>query len=106
MTPPSPLRWRMITLAFLATMINYLDRQTLSVAAPTLREQFHMSNEVYSRVVTAFLFADTILNGASGPLIDKLGTRVGYGLCVLWWSLAAAMHALARGPVSLGVYRF
>ena len=96
----------MIALAFLATMINYLDRQTLSVAAPALREQFHMSNEVYSRIVTAFLLAYTIMNGASGPLIDRLGTRLGYGLCVLWWSLAAAMHALARGPVSLGIYRF
>jgi ACS family hexuronate transporter-like MFS transporter len=96
----------MITLAFLATMINYLDRQTLSVAAPILREQFHMSNEVYSRVVTAFLFAYTIMNGGSGPLIDRLGTRLGYGLCVLWWSLAAALHALARGPLSLGAFRF
>jgi ACS family hexuronate transporter-like MFS transporter len=106
MTNPSPLRWRMIALAFLATMINYLDRQTLSVAAPTLREQFHMSNEVYSRVVTAFLLAYTIMNGASGPLIDRLGTRIGYGLCVAWWSIAAAMHALATGPLSLGAYRF
>jgi ACS family hexuronate transporter-like MFS transporter len=87
-------------------MINYLDRQTLSVAAPTLREQFHMSNEDYSRVVSAFLFAYTIMNGASGPIIDRLGTRVGYGLCVAWWSVAAALHALARGPVSLGIYRF
>src|SRR5215471_12378761 len=86
-TTPSPLRWRMIALAFLATVINYLDRQTLSVAAPMLREQFHMSNEVYSRVVTAFLFAYTIMNGGSGPLIDRLGARLGYGLCVLWWSL-------------------
>ncbi len=103
---PSPLRWRMISLAFLATVINYLDRQTLSVAAPILREQFHMSNEDYSRVVSAFLFAYTIMNGASGPLIDKLGTRIGYGLCVAWWSVAAALHALARGPVSLGAFRF
>src|SRR5215813_8465793 len=102
----SPLRWRMIALAFFATVINYLDRQTLSVAAPLLREQFHMSNEVYSRVVTAFLFAYTIMNGGSGPLIDRLGTRLGYGLCVLWWSAAAALHALARGPLSLGAFRF
>ena len=106
MTAPSPLRWRMISLAFLATVINYLDRQTLSVAAPILREQFHMSNEDYSRVVSAFLFAYTIMNGLSGPLIDRLGTRIGYGLCVAWWSVSAALHALARGPVSLGAFRF
>src|SRR6185436_10705768 len=52
---PSPLRWRMIGLAFWATAINYLDRQTLSVAAPVLSEQFHMSDVDYSRVTTAFL---------------------------------------------------
>src|ERR1035438_9353990 len=102
----SPLRWRMIGLAFFATAINYLDRQTLSVAAPILREQFHMSNEGYSRVVSAFLFAYTIMNGLSGPMIDRLGTRLGYGLCVAWWSIAAALHAFARGTFSLGVFRF
>jgi ACS family hexuronate transporter-like MFS transporter len=96
----------MISLAFLATVINYMDRQTLSVAAPILRDEFHMSNEVYSRVVTAFLLAYTIMNGASGPLIDRLGTKLGYGLCVAWWSIAAALHALSRGALSLGVFRF
>jgi ACS family hexuronate transporter-like MFS transporter len=96
----------MISLAFFATMINYLDRQTLSVAAPILREQFHMSNQGYSHVVSAFLFAYTIMNGLSGPMIDRLGTRLGYGLCVAWWSLAAALHAFARGTLSLGVCRF
>ena len=83
---PSKLRWRMIALCFWATVINYLDRQTLSVAAPALRDEFHMSNVEYSRVVFAFLLAYTIMNGVSGPLIDRLGTKLGYGLCVLWWS--------------------
>jgi ACS family hexuronate transporter-like MFS transporter len=96
----------MISLAFWATAINYLDRQTLSVAAPALREQFHMSNVDYSRVVFAFLLAYTIMNGVSGPLIDRLGTRLGYGLCVAWWSVAAMLHAFARGALSLGAFRF
>ena len=65
-------RWLMISLAFWATVINYLDRQALSVAAPVLREQFQMSNEVYSRIVFAFLLAYTVANGVSGPLIDRL----------------------------------
>jgi len=103
---PSPLRWRMISLAFWATVINYLDRQALSVAAPALREQFHMSNLDYSHVLTAFLLAYTIMNGISGPLIDRLGTRLGYGLCVAWWSVAAVLHAFARGTLSLGAFRF
>ena len=96
----------MISLAFWATVINYLDRQTLSVAAPVLREQFHMSNVEYSRVVFAFLLAYTIMNGVSGPLIDKLGTRLGYALCIAWWSVAALLHAFARGALSLGAFRF
>src|SRR5580704_9032843 len=96
----------MVSLAFWATVINYLDRQTLSVAAPVLREQFHMSNEQYSHVVIAFLLAYTIMNGVSGPLIDKLGTRLGYALCIAWWSVAAILHAFARGALSLGAFRF
>jgi MFS transporter, ACS family, hexuronate transporter len=99
-------RWLMISLAFWATVINYLDRQTLSVAAPVLREQFHMSNVEYGRVVSAFMFAYTIMNGLSGPMIDRLGTRLGYALCIAWWSMAAVLHTFARGAVSLGVYRF
>jgi ACS family hexuronate transporter-like MFS transporter len=103
---PSPRRWLMISLAFWATVINYLDRQTLSVAAPVLREQFHMTNTVYSRVLFGFLLAYTIMNGVSGPLIDRLGTRLGYALCMAWWSVAALLHALARGALSLGIFRF
>ena len=96
----------MIALAFCATAINYLDRQTLSVAAPVLADQFGMSDIAYSRITTAFLLAYTIMNGISGPLIDRLGTRLGYALCVGWWSAAAMLHALARGAFSLGVFRF
>ena len=76
-------RWGMIALVFFATMINYLDRQALSVAAPVLREQFHMTNVEYSRIVFAFMLAYTIMNGVSGPLVDRLGTRLGYALCMV-----------------------
>ena len=96
----------MIAFAFLATLINYLDRQTLSVASPVIRQQFHMSNTAYSRVLFAFLLAYTIMNGVSGPLIDRLGTRLGYALCMAWWSVAALLHAFARGAFSLGAFRF
>jgi ACS family hexuronate transporter-like MFS transporter len=95
----------MIGLAFWATVINYLDRQTLSVAAPVLQERFHITDEAYGWVVSAFLGAYTIMNGASGPLIDRLGTKIGYGLCVAWWSVAAALHALTTGAWSLGIFR-
>ncbi len=100
------LRWLMISLAFLATVVNYLDRQTLSVAAPVLLDQFHMDSIDYSRIVSAFLFAYTIMNGVSGPLIDRLGTRSGYALCMLWWSISSILHVFATGAFSLGVFRF
>jgi ACS family hexuronate transporter-like MFS transporter len=96
----------MIGLAFLATVINYLDRQTLSVAAPVLIEQFHMSNVAYSRVLFGFLLAYTIMNAVSGPMIDRLGTRTGYAVCMAWWSASSVLHALAKGPLSLGIFRF
>ncbi len=96
----------MIGLVFLATLINYLDRQALSVAAPVLREEFSMSNVTYSRIVFAFMLAYTIMNGVSGPLIDRLGTRLGYALCMFWWSVSAIAHAFATGPWSLGAARF
>jgi ACS family hexuronate transporter-like MFS transporter len=70
-------RWLMISLTFFATLINYLDRQTLSVVAPVLRDQFHMDSIGYSRVVSAFLPTYTIMNGFYGPLTDRLGTRTG-----------------------------
>ena len=96
----------MISFAFWATVINYLDRQTLSVAAPELREQFHMSNVEYSRVVFAFLLAYTLSNGISGLVIDRLGTKLGYALCMAWWSVAALLHGFATGGLSLGMFRF
>ncbi|MBC7368908.1 MAG: MFS transporter [Undibacterium sp.] len=99
-------RWVMVGFAFLATVINYLDRQTLSVAAPALREEFHLSNVAYSRVIFGFLLAYTIMNGVSGALIDRLGSKVGYAICVAWWSAAAMLHAFAQGALSLWFFRF
>jgi len=106
MTAASKSRWVMIGLVFLATVINYLNRQTLSVVAPVITEQFHMSNVDYSRVVFAFMLAYTVMNGISGPMVDRLGTKLGYAVCMAWWSIATMLHSLARGVFSLGVYRF
>lgn len=103
---PSRLRWVMIGFAFFATVINYLDRQTLSVTAPLLKEEFRMSDEHYGLVLSAFMLAYTVMNGLSGPLIDRVGTRLGYALCMAWWSAAGILHMFARGPFSLGACRF
>ena len=103
---PARVRWVMIGFAFAATVINYLDRQTLSVVAPALRDEFQMSNEAYGYVLSAFMLAYTVSNGLSGPLLDRLGTRLGYALCMAWWSTAGILHALATGPWSLAGARF
>ncbi len=99
-------RWVVITLAFFATVVNYLDRQTLSVIAPELKRQFQMTDETYGLILSAFMLAYTVMNGVSGPIIDRIGTKLGYGICIAWWSTAGMLHALATGPVSLGIYRF
>ena len=105
--PYSPrLRWPMIALVFLATAIIYVDRQALSIVAPILINLYHMSNGMYSRIVFAFMIAYTLMNGISGPLIDRLGTRRGYALTTLWWSISAALHAVTTGAWSLAVFRF
>ncbi len=99
-------RWAMVGLVFLATLINYLDRQTLSVAAPVIIDQFHLTNVQYSAIIFAFMLAYTLMNGVSGPMVDRLGSKLGYTVCIAWWSIAAMLHALARSALSFGVFRF
>lgn len=103
---PGGARWLFIALAFAATALNYLDRQSLSVLAPVLEAQLRMSNVQYGQVVAAFMLAYTIMNGVSGPAIDRLGTKFGYLLTVAWWSLAEVLHVFVRGTAGLAVCRF
>jgi ACS family hexuronate transporter-like MFS transporter len=99
-------KWWLLSFAFAATVINYLDRQTLSVMAPLLLQKFHISALSYGRIIALFMFAYTIMNGISGRLLDRLGTRVGYALTVAVWSAAELLHAFTAGAVSLGIFRF
>ena len=100
------LRWLMIAMAFISTAIIYADRQTLSVTAPVLLVRFHMTNQSYARVIFAFMLAYTLGNGVFGYILDRLGTRWGFALTMLWWSVAEMLHAFSRGAWSLGAYRF
>jgi ACS family hexuronate transporter-like MFS transporter len=100
------LRWWIAGLLFLATIINYVDRQTLSVLAPILRDQFRMSNTDYSRIVFAFLLAYTFGQSGSGKIMDWLGTRRGFSLAMVWWALAAMLHATANSILHFGLFRF
>jgi ACS family hexuronate transporter-like MFS transporter len=102
----SKSRWLMLAFAFVATVINYLDRQTLSVLAPVMLERFKISATTYSHIIFAFMLAYTVMNGVSGPLLDRLGSKVGYALTIAWWSAAEMLHAFSGGAISLGVFRF
>jgi len=99
-------KWLLLSFAFLATVINYLDRQTLSVMAPVLLEEFHISAQRYSYIVSAFMLAYTLANGVSGRLLDRLGTKAGYAWTMAWWSAAEMLCALSAGALSLGIFRF
>lgn len=99
-------QWLVLGMAFLATVINYLDRQTLSVMAPLLLEKFHISAETYSDIIFAFMLAYTVMNGVSGRLLDRLGSKIGYALTIAWWSAAEVLHAFSGGALSLGAFRF
>ncbi len=99
-------KWWMLSFAFLATVINYLNRQTLSVMAPVLLQQFRISATSYSRIVFAFMLAYTVMNGISGRLLDRLGTRIGYGLTIAFWSAAEILNAFSAGALSLGIFQF
>lgn len=65
-----------------------------------------MNDVAYARVVSVFMLAYTLSNGLSGPIIDRLGTKLGYSICMAWWSAAAMLHALARSTLGLGICRF
>ncbi len=103
----SPRRaWVLCLLLFFAAALCFLDRQVLSVLAPTITAEFGMSNTVYSRVVFMFVLSYTIMLALGGRVMDALGTRRGLTLSVGFWSLASAAHAFVTGPVSLGLARF
>lgn len=106
-SPPrgARLRWFICGLLFLATAINYIDRFALSFLAKPLQDEFHWSNADYGRVLFVFQACYAVMNVGWGGIMDRLGIRLGYTLAVIWWSLAAMGHALARSVVGFGVWR-
>ncbi len=100
------LRWWIVGLVFLATLINYIDRLTISVLAPVITRDLGLTNTEFGGIITWFLLAYTISQGLSGKLYDRVGTRLGFVFSIIVWSLAAMAHAFARGLTSLSVFRF
>ena len=100
------LRWWVVSLIFFASVLNYVDRQALSILAPTVQQELGLSNEDYAAVLNAFLVAYTLALILSGKIVDRFGVRLSLALFVGWWSIANILTGFARSAASLGVCRF
>jgi len=105
-TRPSTWRWYICAALFVATALNYLDRQVFSTLAPDLQTAIGWSELGYGRMVVAFQLAYSGMMLASGPIIDLLGTQRGLAAAVGLWSIVEAAHAYVRTPFAFGVARF
>jgi ACS family hexuronate transporter-like MFS transporter len=99
------LRWWIISLIFIATVINYVDRTAFALLWPQMGEDLGMDNSDYALMLNVFMITYAASKFLSGRLYDKIGTRIGFTLSILIWSLAAAFHAVARGIISLSIVR-
>ena len=99
------LRWVMIGLIFLATVINYIDRQTVSVLKTSISTDLGLSNADYAAIQNSFLVLYGISQMVSGRLYDRIGTRLGFIFSIVVWSAGAIAHALARTAGEFRVFR-
>lgn len=100
------LKWWICTLLFLATLVNYLDRQTLAVATPEIAREFDLNNQDIALINNAFTAAYTIGQLLMGRFVDILGTKAGFAFIMVFWSAAGILCSTARGALSLSIYRF
>lgn len=105
------LRWGVIALIALATVINYIDRQSLPVLWPDIAEDLYPDKTaderkaIYAIISTVFIFSYAFGQAIFGKIFDKVGTRIGFTLSIGFWSVATALHAFAKGVVSLSIFR-
>ena len=99
-------RWVICALLFFATTINYIDRQVLGILAPTLQTEIGWNESQYGAIVSWFTLAYAIGYLGAGRLMDRIGTRLGFSLSVIVWSLSAMAHSLARSVAGFSIARF
>jgi len=109
-SPTRPLErplfvWGLVFLLLGSTTINQIDRVSISVLGPLLREEFHLSASKYAAILNAFMVSYMFMYAAGGWLVDRLGVRRGLSACITWWSIASSLQGLARGPLSMSCYR-
>jgi ACS family hexuronate transporter-like MFS transporter len=100
------LRWWIGGILFASTVINYIDRQTLSILAPYLKQEYHWTNVDYANIAIAFRLAYSIGQSVCGRLLDRVGTRRGLTISVTWYSIISVLTSLANSTFSFGVFRF
>ena len=99
-------RWVICGLLFFATTINYVDRQVLGILAPDLQKEIGWSELDYGRIVIAFQASYAVMMLVWGKILDRIGTKVGLGIAVAWWSIAAMATGFARSAMTFGLFRF
>lgn len=99
------LRWWIIGLIFIATVINYIDRTAFALLWPQMGEDLGMDKSDYAIMLNVFMACYAIGKFASGKLYDTIGTRLGFTVSIIIWSIASAFHAFARGIITLSIVR-
>jgi ACS family hexuronate transporter-like MFS transporter len=99
------LRWLVITLVAVATIINYIDRSALAIMWPGIAAELGMDKRDYANIVTVFLIGYAVGQSLFGKLFDAVGTRVGFLLSILVWSVSIGLHFVARSAMSFGLFR-
>lgn len=106
MTRFKGLRWWIIGLVALATVINYIDRSALAIMWPEMSKDLHIDSTGYAAIMSMFMIAYAISQMLSGKLYDWIGTRMGFVISIIVWSFSAAAHAIARTALGFSVFRF
>jgi len=100
------LRWWIIALVAIATVINYIDRGALSIMWPEISKDLGLTKEDYSNIAIMFTIAYAVSQSLSGKMYDWVGTRLGFVISIVVWSVSVALHGLARGLYSFSFFRF
>lgn len=98
-------RWVVCSLLFFATTINYIDRQVIGLLKPTLELEFNWSESDYANIVMAFAGCYALGYIIFGGVIDKIGSKIGYSISIIVWSVAAMLHAVVKGTLGFGIVR-
>ncbi|MEO9966737.1 MAG: MFS transporter [Reichenbachiella sp.] len=99
------LRWWIVGLVCLATVINYIDRSALAIMWPDISKDLGMTKSDYAIILNVFLVAYAVGQSLSGKMFDKIGTRLGFVVSITVWGLATAIHAFARGVLTFSFFR-